>query len=279
MRILAIIVTYYPEEELLRRCVSSFIDHVDHVMVWENTPSPDAATYRFLPEGGKIEYAGEGFNVGISQALNHAWKRASADGCDFLLTMDQDSWWRGFDKFVSHIGSEGCPDGLFGPTYRGEVPTTTFQETEVLITSGMLVPVRVLDALGGYCEAFRIDAIDTELVCRAMDAGYGAYHVSDCRLVHRLGDKQSKTFLGRNYTTPGYSPDRLYGICRNHGMVFRKYPQFKSLRKRFLKIWLWQNPIRILLGEKRKLHKLLAILRGFLDGCLSDNRTIPGAPA
>ena len=40
-RILAIVVTYYPERDLLVRNVEAFIDHVDKVLIWENTPSKD----------------------------------------------------------------------------------------------------------------------------------------------------------------------------------------------------------------------------------------------
>ena len=47
-KILAIVVTYYPEKELLERNVQAFINRVDKVLIWENTPSPDKMSYRFI---------------------------------------------------------------------------------------------------------------------------------------------------------------------------------------------------------------------------------------
>jgi hypothetical protein len=43
MKILAISVTFYPDKELFERSVSSFVDFVDEVLVWENTPKEEAA--------------------------------------------------------------------------------------------------------------------------------------------------------------------------------------------------------------------------------------------
>ena len=45
MRILAIVVTYYPEKELLKKNISAFIDHVDKVLIWENTPEQEKLNY------------------------------------------------------------------------------------------------------------------------------------------------------------------------------------------------------------------------------------------
>ena len=56
-KILAIVVTYYPEKELLERNVQAFIDHVDKVLIWENTPSPDKLDYRFI-EHEKVDQSG-----------------------------------------------------------------------------------------------------------------------------------------------------------------------------------------------------------------------------
>ncbi len=266
MRILAIIVTYYPEKELLQRCASSFLPYVDHLLVWENTPAAEAPDYRFLQESDKVEYAGEGENSGISRALNFAWRRAAAEGYDYLLTMDQDSYWQDFASYAANITAEGSPKGIYGPRYNREPFPEVFHPTKNLITSGMMVPVDILDALGGYCEAFKVDAVDTELICHAMTEGYNLYYVSGGRLVHRIGNKQIKTFLGKKFTVPGYSPERLYYIYRNHRIVIRMYPKCTYLRTRFMRDWGFKIPVRIMLGERPKRKKLRAIVTGSLAG-------------
>ena len=58
-KILAIVVTYYPEKDLLVRNIRAFIEHVDKVLIWENTPSPDKLQYRYFTHE-KVEYYGDG---------------------------------------------------------------------------------------------------------------------------------------------------------------------------------------------------------------------------
>ena len=111
-KILAIVVTYYPEKELLERNVQAFIDHVDKVLIWENTPSPDKLDYRFI-EHEKVVYYGDGINS-ISRALNYAWEYANENGFDYLLTMDQDSYFENFDYYVSKtVLSSEAPEGIW----------------------------------------------------------------------------------------------------------------------------------------------------------------------
>ena len=70
MKILAIVVTYFPEKELLEKNISAFINDVDRVLIWENTPDEKKLEYRFI-DNSKIEYCGDGINS-ISHALNYA---------------------------------------------------------------------------------------------------------------------------------------------------------------------------------------------------------------
>ena len=48
VKIVSVIVTFYPEKELLQANISRFIDYVDKVLIWENTPEPHKRSYRFL---------------------------------------------------------------------------------------------------------------------------------------------------------------------------------------------------------------------------------------
>ena len=89
MKILAIVVTYYPEKNLLKKNINAFIEYVDKVLIWENTPESEKLSFRFIHDE-KIEYCGDGINS-ISHALNYGWKYAKRNGYDYLLTMDQDS--------------------------------------------------------------------------------------------------------------------------------------------------------------------------------------------
>ena len=99
-RILAIVVTYYPEKELLEKNVSAFINDVEKILIWENTPNDKKLLYRFLSDP-KVDYCGDGVNS-ISHALNYAWKYAETNGYNYLLTMDQDSVFENFSLFIEN---------------------------------------------------------------------------------------------------------------------------------------------------------------------------------
>jgi len=53
--ILAVVITFYPEKELLISNINAFFPYVDKVLVWENTPSDEADNYRFV-QNDKVEY-------------------------------------------------------------------------------------------------------------------------------------------------------------------------------------------------------------------------------
>lgn len=77
-KILAVVVTYYPDEELLTKNIQAFVNDVDKVLIWENTPESEKLNYRFI-QNEKIEYRGDGVNS-IARALNYAWRYAKEKG-------------------------------------------------------------------------------------------------------------------------------------------------------------------------------------------------------
>ena len=95
MKILAVVVAYHPEPDLLRRNLDSFADGVDHILLWRNSPVEC--------DHPKVELAGDGTNQGIGTALNAAWTYAVQNGFDWLLTMDQDSCWEDFEAFQAAV--------------------------------------------------------------------------------------------------------------------------------------------------------------------------------
>ena len=185
MRILAVIVSYYPDVELLERNVASILSGVESIMIWENTPSPENLKYR-LPDNEKVFYASEGENIGISKALNKARDLALNEGFDALLTMDQDSVWHGFEDFLSAVSSQDAPFGLYGPAVYASSFTEKFNKVDTLITSGMLVLREVFDRIGGYEEEFFVDGIDLDFCYKASEAGIPSWVVAGSYLEQRF---------------------------------------------------------------------------------------------
>lgn len=262
--ILAVIIVYHPDVDLLRRNINAIIGSVDRVLIWNNSPTEFKETDSQI-ENEKIVFLSEGDNIGISKALNIAWAYAQNNRYDYMLTMDQDSVWINFDGFLKKVFAFNDINNIFGPEYEF-LESDNFREDEYRITSGMFLPTSILNNIGGYCEEFMVDGIDVELCYRARTHGYRVFNVSGSTLEHHPGSHIECNFLNIKFVSDGYSPFRIYGIIRNHMMIFKKYkvgfrPFYYTLKHYYIMM-----PIKILLGERNKKEKLTAYLKGFYDG-------------
>ena len=95
MKLIAIVITYFPEEKDLIQNISSYINDVDQLIIWENTPK-DKINYNkeklLSINPNKIIFVGNGINVGIGKALNYATNFAINHSYTHLITFDQDSF-------------------------------------------------------------------------------------------------------------------------------------------------------------------------------------------
>ena len=234
----------------------------------------------------RIVFRGDESNAGIAVALNAAWQEAVAGGYDAVLTMDQDSVWKAFGDFLEAIESPDAPDGFYAPrilsnpgiedrevsgkdvvvgknTVSSTSTTMVFAPFDTAFTSGMLIPIQVIEKVGGWSEDFRVDGIDNEFCLHARSLGIQGYRVSSGWLEHALGKVVVKRLFGLRFRTYNYTPDRLFGIYRNNLIAIKKYPSVsKNFRREFYRTWLWRRPLRMLLGERNLKEKLGAICRG-----------------
>ncbi len=276
IKIIAIVVCYHPSHELLINSLASYASYVDKILVWRNSLLPNGLESE-LASRFEVEFRGDCTNVGIPTALNTAWKEAVAGNYDCLLTMDQDSIWHNFDAFLSQALDHGLCKCFYAPivTMMGETvhpgvePSLT--PIDNALTSGMLIPISVLNEVEGWDKRFKIDAVDLEFCLHARSLGIQCWRCSSGWLAHRLGDRRPASFLGLHFYTYNYSPERLYGIYRNHIIVLRRYrgKASKEASQSFVHNWVRRRPIRILLGEENRWAKFHAIIRGIRDGLLS----------
>lgn len=263
-KILAIVVTYYPERELLEKSISAFIEDVDSVLIWENTPAKDKLSYRFIRHE-KVEYCGDGTNS-ISHALNFAWQKARMSGYDYVLTMDQDSVWDDFHAYIEQtINNSNAPSGIWGPNTYGENVLNEIQEYNKLITSGMLLKVDLINIVGGWNELFYIDCVDDDFCLRANRKGIRSYMFGMCRLHQQFGTPKPVSFLGHSAIISYDSPKRLYSIYKSHVILLRLFPEVK-----WVKTELWDFYISLIkwyvFCGANPIKNFIAIFRGVLSG-------------
>lgn len=267
MRILSIVVTFYPDENLLQANIKTFIDYVDKVLIWENTPELQKYKYRFIFVD-KVEYCGDGINS-ISHALNFAWKYAVKEGYDYLLIMDQDSLFEDFKCYLDKtVNNPDMPEGIWGPAIsKDDLDMPKIEELCSVINSGTIVKTDLIDKIGGWNETFVIDGVDDEFCLRAKKKGIHAYRINDCFLKQRYGIPQEVSFCGKKGVLRNDPPERLYNIYKNFTILARTYPEAVTFRRDFVTLWI-KVRIKWILFEKNRFRKLYAILRGLFDGMI-----------
>lgn len=274
IQILAIVVLYNPDIELLDKNLSAFQQHVDKIILWNNSSDAIATLQinQLAEASSKIIVMHQKENMGISVALNHGWSFAKEHGYNTLLTMDQDSVFHNFSAFknkVIDIWKKGllC---ICGPICTPKTACKTYDdfiEKKHIITSGMLVPIELLNKVGGYCEDFFVDGIDIELCVKARKYNYKSLIYRGAYLTQIYGIPQSKRILGKTIHSAGYPPNRLREIFRNHIIIYKKYRYPFDILIHILYLYVLGFAIKgVLLIENNKKEKLKAICQGIKDG-------------
>lgn len=264
MRILSVFVLYNPDNTLLTKNVSVVAPFVDHILLWQNS-DVDQSSLSNLPFSGKIEWVGSTENKGISTALNYAWKYAVEHSYDFLLTMDQDSLFVGLDNYLANISESKDPVGIYGPGVNWMAFKGALRRFDFPITSGMLVPISILNTLGGYRPDFFVDGIDLDLTLRAKENGIPVYLVGNCVLLQQYGVTKSRKVLFKTISINSHSPERLYEMYRNFQILLEEhtYPEWKQHYKR---MWGWKSIVKRILAEDDRVRVCRAIIKGIRDG-------------
>lgn len=288
----AVIITYQPQFEVLRQVLDSVSPQVGQVLIFDNaTTGPAFAAFpafleRVEAEGGVVIRSPT--NVGLGSAMNRAAEYARAAGFAYLLLLDQDSW---LDTGMVATLKVACeqlgktqPVAAVGPQFsdRRNGHVAPFIKIgfpfnrklfggpgqrvrcDFLISSGSLLPLDVLERVGGMDERLFIDNVDMEWCFRARHRGFALYGICDAQMRHSIGDTLRATWL-----KPGgvmiHKPIRLYYIMRNRVLLYG--------RKETPAIWIAQDLPRLVLKffgtalfVAPRLQYLRMMLRGLLDG-------------
>lgn len=281
LRIGAIIVFFYPDEDCIRR--ANNLAQVVHCVVVDNTPNVSlvpglAAGLRYVPCGD---------NLGIAAALNRGVAELLREGFDAALLFDQDSeptpeLLTGLPAVLSDLRRRGERVAIVAPAYDDErlggvapfvrfrpfslerVPATGSEliDVDFLITSGSCLNLACWSSVGPMEEALFIDFVDLEWCIRAKRAGYRLVGTPWLTMRHELGGEPALV-LGRAY--PMHSPLRHYYLFRNAiTLIRRSYVPWSWKSTEIVKL-----PVRLviygLMPEERLKHLAMAV-RGLWDG-------------
>jgi len=238
--VIAIIVTFDPETEVLIALLKAIEPQVTDVIVVDNGSQNNIIVriQQVIPQNGVL--IEKGYNSGVATAINTGIAEASKLGASHVVLFDQDSI-PAPNMVYSLLTAINERDDVaaVGPCYsdiKGQntspfvrlegftLKRITCKDGEVanvshLISSGCLISMDVLKTIGDMQDSLFIDYVDIEWCLRAVHKGYSLLGVGSAHMQHDLGDDFACVF-GR--TLPVHSPLRQYYFIRNGVWVLRQ---------------------------------------------------------
>lgn len=262
MKLAAVIVTYHPIIREVERNISSFINDVDTLIVWDN--SERLVDLEFLKQiYPDIILHQDGENHGLSAAYNNAIQTVRELGCTHLMTMDQDSTFENFKEYRQQIESfNDSTVGIFTCPINNDIHMPGYRDTTVC-QSGSIYTMEMLHKIGGFREDLFIGMVDAEMSLRAMEKGYKIYQITNCNLIQHVGSGRKARLFGKEIAVSDYGPLRHYYDSRNRILLWHEFPYDFSPWHKLLFLWSRSKLIvKIILFENNKLPKTKAILLG-----------------
>jgi len=269
-KILGIVSSYYPDIHELVRNITTYLDQVDLLIIWENTPKLESRIDKILSliNSDKIIVSTTGFNEGLGKPFNEAARKAENEKFDLFLTMDQDSYFaKGeFEKYINLIRSDiNTNVAVYSPN-RNHIQNSEkdYVEIRTAISSGSIYPVRNFKKIGYFREDLFLYMIDIEYCFRAERNNLITVCLPAISLLHKEGyAEKSKFGLSLN----NYPAQSTYYIIRNSLLTWKLYPEFTT-RKDKLYFYKYKVIYRLLkiMFEKQPFMKIKALILGLLHG-------------
>jgi rhamnosyltransferase len=282
----ALIVAYRPDPQALDALLRSLEGQVGASVLVDNT---DTGERPAVKANRPVTVLAQATNVGLSQAQNIGIAWARQHGYRYVLLLDQDSM-PGPGMVAALLEALGQLDGqarvaAVGPRFRdlreaGDAPFVRVGfplnrklwcrpgdrtvPCDFLISSGALIPMRVLDDVGVMDAGLFIDNVDLEWSFRARSMGYSLHGVCAATMHHHLGDARTRLPFGLGQVTV-HGPSRLYYMMRNRVRLYRM--------RHTPRAWVAQDVPRVLaklllfgLLIRPRRRNLRWMIRGLWDG-------------
>ena len=287
IKVTALVVTYNPDIQILRQLLQKLAGQTDSIVVVDNN-SRDSAAINEVCADCKLFLLP--VNLGLGKAHNLGIEYAKSTNCTHILILDQDS--TPLDNMVTelnqtateleskgirysgigcryHLGESGQASNFVKISWfrfsRVQCQHNSYTEADFLISSGTMIPVKVLDDVGMMDESLFIDHIDTEWFLRAKHLGYRAYGCCNAFMQHALGERTVKIWFGRNRQVPFHHPFRYYYIFRNSFLLYKRgYMSFKWMVADWVR--LIQNFVFFGLMSNQRFSNLKMMALGIVHG-------------
>jgi rhamnosyltransferase len=227
------IVIYNPTISVIKN-IESYIHALAVLYVIDNsvTINDDFATL-LTAVSDKVIYLPQKDNIGIAAALNIGANAAIDAGYQWLLTMDQDSSFKGNDFFylwktqIKPLTNIGLVAASYTDKYDRWQKNYSdhFNEMHFAITSGNIINLIAWQQVNGFEEKLFIDEVDHDYCLKLNQKRYKILITKQLFLKHAIGHLHRKTLDGTHdeVEIKLHSPVRYYYMSRNVLYLCKKY--------------------------------------------------------
>lgn len=265
LKLAAIVVWYYPQR--IDNIVQKTLSYASTVKVYiiDNTPFDNSGLAIQVPGADYIPLLK---NTGIAAAQNIGCERASKDGFEWVMTMDQDSYFEigQFESYLQKVNQFSITDEkavsysvsirddskqvlplttliknklksfLLEHHYISKTPATTtsmpaIDHPDRVFASANIISLSAWKEVGKFDEALFIDEVDFDFCIRLRMSGYYITRFNTLHLNHKLGNRKFTIFP----KTTHHSGKRLYYIIRNKLIENRRYRYALVLHRDYIK--------------------------------------------
>lgn len=272
--VVASIVTFNPDVDLLKKNIRSIENQVEEVIVVDNNSENIKAIECLVSKLSNTYIIKNKNNEGIAYALNQACEYAYAKGFKWNLTLDQDSICnQNFVSCLYNISKSIINPGIVAPIIIdrnvgviGHAPSDEleYKEVRTCITSGALTNLLAWNTINGFDNKMFIDSVDFDFCYRLRKNNFKVVQCPNVKLNHSIGDAKRLRFLFFHFNNTEHSAFRDFYIAQNSIYYPKKNRMvLRLIRGNFRNIKLI---LVVLIYEKNKVEKINSIVRGWKNG-------------
>ena len=278
-RYCGVVVWYNPDIEVVNN-ISTYITELDKLYIIDNSYEMNMEIVDKIIDNNKIEYISLGGNRGLAYALNKGCNKAIDEGFDYILTMDQDSYFElnSVKLMKEFIKKSNKHYAIIAPNVKSvyidelenkkKIAYTVLTEGKNkeliwVMTSGSMMCVKDFLEAGKFDEKLFIAHIDIDLGIALNNLGKKIIMLSDVVIYQTFGNSKPKKILWKVVHPSFANPVRTYYLFRNQVYLLKKYG-IKNYG--IINVKLYKFIVKIILFEDKKLKKILMAIKGIFHG-------------
>lgn len=269
------LVTLYNSKLQVVNNIQSYINQVDHLIIIDNSETVNFELAKQIKMIYNITYIQNGNNLGVAYALNQAADIAVEAGYQFILTMDDDTYFpmNGVQKMLDFVNQyEINKLGIVASQSDPKLFNDSIKLVPYTITSGSLLNLSAYKKCGRFLSELFIDFVDHEYCFRLKEHGYNVIEINYIQLNHSLGLQKQLSFLKIKlpiYWT-SHNPLRIYYKTRNCVFSLKKYTLLEiRVKYIFFKVII-KDLLKIIFFEDKKQIRILLFIKGLYDGLIGN---------